>query len=92
MAQLQESDISPRLERSHSQVMENNAQFYGENDVQMEEMLPLPIPSPFPKYSARLPEPETVSSLEAFVRDMDRAVEHEESVGGSWGMTDMSMD
>ena len=35
LVQLQESDISPRLERSHSQVMENNAQFYGKNDVQI---------------------------------------------------------
>ena len=48
LPQLQESDISPRLERSHSQVMENNAQFYGKNDVRMEEM-PLPfLPHPFP--------------------------------------------
>ena len=43
-------------------------------------------------YSARLPEPKTVGSLEAFVRDMDRAVERGGSMGGSWGMTDMSMD
>ena len=79
LAQLQGSDISPRLKGSHSQVMEIIAQFYEENDVLMEEILPLPIPTPFLNHSARLPEPETAGSLEAFVKDMDRAVE----LGGS---------
>ena len=65
LTQLQESDISPRLERSHSQVMENNAQFYGKNDVQSSpedkkflnfpEEMPLPIPSLFLKCSVPCP-------------------------------------
>ena len=84
--------------------MKNNAQFYGKNNVQINpedkkflnfpEEMPLPIPSVFPSYSARLPKLKTVSSLETFARNMDRAVERGESMrkGGSWGMTEMSMD
>ena len=49
------------------------------------EKMPLPIPSLFPSYSARLPELKTVSSLEAFARNMDRAVEHGQSMGDRGG-------
>ena len=95
LAQLQESNLSPRLEKSYSQVMKNNAQSYGKNDVQINpedkkflnfpEEMPLPIPSLFLKCSVPCPtsvktpgnpEPKALNTLEMFVREMERAVEH----------------
>ena len=84
--------------------MKNNVQFYGKNDVQINpedkkfltfpEEIPLPHSSLFPNYSSRLPEPKTVSSLEAFVRNMEHAVERGEGMCkmGSCEMAEMSMD
>ena len=70
--------------------MKNNVQFYGENDDQINpKEMPLLLHSLFPNYSAPCPtsvknpgnpEPKTLSTLEAFVREMERAVEHAEGM------------